>query len=120
MQRTVGQHHADLAQPRRNRIRQGRIRAPGNQHDRARSIAQRGLRHRIELQLCAHALQAVFTLPREHQRQRLVRPVLAGAQPRDGRRIQRIAHQVIAADAFHRDDLAAPQCRDAGVECRTL
>ena len=63
-------------------------------------------------------LQTVFSLPREHQRQRLVRPVLAGAQMCDGRWVQRIAHQVIAADPLYRDGLAAAQGRDASLQCR--
>ena len=58
------------------------------------------------------AKRGKIALQREHHRERLVRASLACAQRGDRGGIRRIAQQMIAADAFDRDDLAGSQRRD--------
>ena len=107
VQRRIGQHEPDLAEagcdggckPACGFLLHEHDGAPGRAQQRELPLARpRKVREGLG----------------DHHRQRLRRPVLALAQPRDGLLIGGIAQQVIAADALHRHDGAAPQRRGAG------
>ena len=107
MQRAIWQHHAQLtgrpgASPSGNPA-SGPL---AHQHDRPHRT---GDHRRFRLRRARQAVQPVDR--GQHHRQRLVRPALALPQRRDRDRVQRIAHEVVAADALHREHLLAPQRR---------
>ena len=112
VQRAVGQHDADLAQSGCDVGREARAGCGAHEDDRSRGIEQRGLRRRLEFERGTQVQQAVVAPPRVHDRQRLVGAALALAQARDGHGARRIAQQVVAADALHRQHPAVAQHRD--------
>ena len=96
----------DLAEARRDRRRQRAFGAAPGQDNRPHRTDGNPRLFRFEVDVVARAGQAVLARQREHDGERLVRPLLAFAQPSHGRLVQRIANEVVAADALDGDDLA--------------
>ena len=104
MQRGVRQHDPELAVARRRRRGDGRLRAPGQQHDRPGQAGQQVGGRGIDLDQPPGRGQV-----RDHDRERLVLTVLAGPQPRDGLLAGGVDGEVIAAKSFHGQDPALSQ-----------
>ena len=108
MQRRVRKHHPQPRRPRRHRCGNGRILAPPGEHDRALARMQQLQGRRLELD--QHVRLG------GHERERLVLTVLARAQARDGLLARRVAGEVVAAQALHREDLPGAQARHCFLE----
>ncbi len=112
VQRRVGQHETQRAQPRGETIGQRwRIGSPCQQHDRSRGAGQQVFLLGADGAIPAHLVHVAG-----HQRERLVFAVFARAQPLDGRRIGGVAGELESAQALDRDDGAALQQSACGLQ----
>ena len=109
VQRRVRQHHAELAQPRGDRVRHRGARRARGDDDRPVARGQPRGGGRVERDERARRVE-----PAGHQRERPLLAPLAGAQRGDRRLGVRAAGQVVAADPLDRDDRAGAQQRRGG------
>jgi len=108
VERGVGEHHAELGRAGCDRRGNRSAGAPGQQHDRTLARAQERGRRRRELDERLGR--------RRHQGERLVLAVLAAPEPRHRLLVGRVAGEVVAAEALHGEDRAAPEERHGLVE----
>ena len=112
MQWAVRQEDSQLGEAGRHSLTESTILAPARQDDRARNVDATARFRIAQVHTLSHGIEAVSAGLREHDRERLVRPPLACAQPHNRCVVRRIAHQMVTADALDRDDAAATQTRD--------
>ena len=101
VQRRVGEHHAKFARIRGD-VRQDEPAA--RQDDRRRAAREQRFRFRRQLDQCPCGLQVPH-----HERERLLLAVLPLAESADGRRVPRVAREMVPAEALHGHDGAAAQ-----------
>ena len=104
VQRCVGQHHAELVIVGSDA---GQLNLGGSEHDRPRHGREQRLALGIQFDNASRSVE-VF----DHHGERLLLAVFPLAQRIHGRRIARIAGQVISTQAFHGDDLSLAQQLD--------
>jgi hypothetical protein len=63
----------------------------------------------LDVRVQTHDVEPILTCERKHDRKRLTRPLFAFSQDIYRIGVACIAHQVIAANAFDRDNLAVTQ-----------
>ena len=103
MQRRVGQHHPEIAVPRRDL---GQVEARRREHDRPRAREQQAPAPGVERDQRLRLRQVAH-----HQRERPLLAELPGAQRRDRAGLPGVARQVVAPDPLRGDDRAGPQRR---------
>ena len=101
VERGVGEHHAEPGVARGDRFGDRGVGATAQEHDRPPGRAEQ-----LGLRLVDLGERPGLV---RHHRERLVLAVLARAEPRHRLLVRRVAGEVPAAEALHRQDRAVPQ-----------
>ena len=103
----IGEHDTELVESGGHRVGHRGGREPRQQHDGPLGAGEDGDRPVGHLDHLGEDVEV-----RGHEREGLVRTVLAPAQLGDGRGVRRVAGQVVAADPLDRQDRPRPQRLD--------
>ena len=101
VERRVREHHAEPLASGRNRLRDSRVLAPPQEHDRRRPLRQQLPLGRLDVRERVRV--------GGHDRERLVLAHLPRPESRDRVVVRRVAGEVVAAEALDRDDRAVEE-----------